>query len=126
MKRKCAFTNKSATKKSCVMPKGYLRDPHNWANKVPCNEEFDKMRKKRIPTELEMQAMEYFHMLEMAKIRVEYFERKLEQIQNKIIEECGEELEQNIKESDIDKAKKIKELDEAMEKFHQNMEEIDI
>lgn len=84
--RKCIYTNEPSTAKDSILPKKIAgQEVHNWSNHVPCSQEYKDFKKDRAPTELEMQAHEAFHNLEMAKIRVKYYENLLSEIQAKIL-----------------------------------------
>jgi len=83
--RKCIYTGKNAESKDNVIPKKILeKEIHNWANKAPVNTEYKNDKQDRLPTELEMEANEIFHRLELAKLRVSYYEAKLLEIQGNI------------------------------------------
>lgn len=83
--RKCIYTNKDARSKDSILPKEVLGEEiYNWAAQVPCNTEYLDQKVGKIPSELEMQANEIFHLLELAKLRVVFYEQKLQTIQDKI------------------------------------------
>ena len=63
-----------------------LDELHNWANNVPINTEYLELKGNRMPTELEMEASETFHLLELLRLRVKFYENKLAEIQSKINE----------------------------------------
>ena len=84
----CIYTGKEAKSKDSVIPKKYLNDEemHNWANKSPVNCDYKAKKQDKLPTELEMQANEIFRLLELAKLRVIYYNAQLSEIQQKITE----------------------------------------
>jgi len=83
--RKCIYTNKDARSKDSIIPKETLGEEiYNWTSQVPCNSDYLAQKQSKQPTELEMQANEIFHLLELAKLRVVFYEQKLLAIQDKI------------------------------------------
>jgi len=88
MTRKCVFTGKVAKSKGRTIPimVSTLDELHNWANNVPINTEYLELKGNRMPTELEMEASETFHLLELLRLRVKFYENKLAEIQSKINE----------------------------------------
>jgi hypothetical protein len=128
--RKCVYTNKDAKAKDSVIPKKILKDEiHNWSNNVPVSEEYKTLKSDRLPTELEMQANEYFHLLELSKLRVRYYEEKLEEIQKEIteklviVEKKGKTKKEMKKDKEIKKAHKQQELQtEIEEKINSTLE----
>ena len=86
-KRPCAFTGTKTIVKKRVIPKKFLSEDEmtNWCNYAPSNEIYRNFREDKLPDELEMQANEVFCQLELARLRVAYFEAKLEKIQNQIL-----------------------------------------
>jgi len=77
--RKCIYTGKDSDAKDRILPD----NPFNWANNAPTTKEY-KEKKSKYPTELEMQANETFHLLELARNRVIFYEEKLKEIQENI------------------------------------------
>ncbi len=106
MSRKCIYTNKEAKSKDRVIPKSKIGDElHNWCNFVPVSSGYKDIKKDNMPDELEMQANELFKMLEMAKLRVVYFEEKLKEVQEKLKPRVKtEEKEEEKKERQIKQA----------------------
>ena len=96
MTRKCTYTGKEAVKKDKVLPKNLVSDSeiHNWANSSPVSEEYKNKKLGNMPTELEMQANEFFYMLELARLRVNYYEKKLESVQKLINKKRAERKHQ--------------------------------
>ena len=123
--RKCIYTGKDSDAKDQVLP----NNPFNWTNKVPTTKEY-KEKKGKLPTELEMQANETFHLLELARNRVLFYEAKLAEIQENIKksdpntekeEKIQEKPQKNIqktsrKDMEIKKAIEEKEILEESEK----------
>lgn len=91
--RKCIYTGKEAKKTDKVIPKNGGDVDHNWANSVPCSEEYKKIKDLRQPTELEMEANRIFKKLEISRMDVEYYEKQLQEIQAKIVKSIGIKLE---------------------------------
>lgn len=79
---------------------------HNWANRAPANSEYLKNKQNRLPTELEMEANRIFHLLELARLDVVFFEEKLKEIQQEM---------NKVKEQQIDQSYHIKDLAEGLE-----------
>lgn len=103
--RKCIYTNKEAKSKDSTIPKHLLGEEiHNWAIQVPANTDYLTQKKDRIPTELEMQANEIFHLLELSRARVVFYEAKLASIQEQILKDYKE-----LPKSEKPKSEKIKE-----------------
>lgn len=83
--RKCVYTGLTAKCKDSLIPKNILgNEIHNWTSEVPCNIFYKEIKKEREPNELELMALEYFYLLEVAKIKVKYYEGKLREVQEKI------------------------------------------
>ena len=104
--RRCIYTNKDANTRDTVIPKDRGNVLHNWANRAPANSEYLKTKQDRLPTELEMEANRIFHLLELSRLDVVFFEEKLKEIQVAIDEN---------KKDQIDKSYHIKELDESLD-----------
>jgi hypothetical protein len=103
--RKCIYTGKDSNAKDQVLP----NNPFNWTNKVPTTKEYKNSKNGNLPTELEMQANETFHLLELARNRVLFYEAKLKEIQDEIGGcETPEPVQKlsKVSKSDTSKAKK--------------------
>ena len=83
-RRKCVYTGQDSNDKDSVIPRHLIKDEHNWSVYVPTTSDYKQQKIDRQPTELEMQAVETFHLLEMAKLKVEFYEAQLANIQNQI------------------------------------------
>lgn len=83
-KRKCVYTGQESNDKDSVIPRHLLKDSHNWASSVPTTTDYKNNKIDRLPTELEIQAAEVFYMLEISKLRVEFYESQLNKIQEEI------------------------------------------
>jgi hypothetical protein len=118
-KRKCVFTGLPAILKNSVIPNKVSEDVlHNWANGVPCSEEYSKIKKDRMPDEWELQAVECFQALELSKLKVEFYQNKLNKIQEILKERIPETPKMpNRKRKDIEKAFKLKEVLEESEEM---------
>lgn len=120
-RRKCIFTGLPANSKHKVIPKSCSEDVlHNWANNVPCSTEYELVKKDRMPDDLEIEAMEFFQQLELAKLRVEYYKDKLQKIQDILKTRLREKPDMSSKKrKEIETAIKVKdvleELDEHVE-----------
>lgn len=117
--RKCIYTGRKAGAKDNVLPKYRVGDEiHNWANNVPCSTSYKTYKKDNMPTELEMEANELFHLIELSKLRTKFYEEKLAEIQKVLDKECtvDEITEEDIRNKQIDKAYKEK---EQLEKFEE-------
>ena len=79
--RKCIYTGKDAECTDKVVPKNGGDVDHNWANSAPCSKEYKNKKKLQDPSELELKANRYFYMLELAKQEVEFYTKKLKEIQ---------------------------------------------
>ena len=66
------------------MPRPFLNDDelHNWCNEAPISAEYKEIKKENLPTELEMQLHETFKLLELARLRVKYYEAQLKELQD--------------------------------------------
>ena len=135
MVRKCVYTDKEAKAKDTVLPRSVLgEEAQNWAAKVPCNVEFLSQKSERLPTEIEMQAQELFHLLEMARLRVAYYEAKLAEMQVVIRQKYVEPVKKGVgkaekkKEIEIKKAEVEKliaiDLTEKTEKFFEKKKQL--
>ena len=83
--RKCIFTGLIAKNKNFIVPKILDDDvADNWANAVPCHQEYNDFKKNRLPSEDELEAMKIFFKLEMAKVEMANYTIKLEEIQKRI------------------------------------------
>lgn len=83
-RRKCVYTGQDSNDKDSVIPRHLIKDEHNWSVYVPTTSDYKQQKIDRQPTELEMQAVETFHLLEMAKLKVEFYEAQLVNIQSQI------------------------------------------
>ena len=108
--RKCIYTGKEAGSKDNVLPKEG-DTIHNWANKAPVNAEYKQEKQDRTPTELEMEANRIFHLLELARLDVAFYEAKLKEIQAKITENKQEEIEKAYHIKDL-----VEDFEEKVEK----------
>ena len=81
--RKCIFTGKDSKLKDKVLPRPFLDEDelHNWANEAPISAEYKEIKGQGLPTELEMQIHETFKLLELARLRVKYYEAQLKELQ---------------------------------------------
>jgi hypothetical protein len=74
--RKCIYTNRPAKGKDRIIPKRYLTDQdekHNWTNYAPISWNYRNFKKDRLPTELEFEANELFHFLELAQLKLKFY-----------------------------------------------------
>lgn len=74
--RKCIYTNRPAKGKDRIIPKKYLTnqdEKHNWTNYAPISWDYRNFKKNRLPTELEFEANELFHFLELAQLRLKFY-----------------------------------------------------
>jgi hypothetical protein len=83
-KRKCVYTGQDSNDKDSVIPRHFIKDEHNWSVYVPTTSDYKQQKIDRQPTDLEMQAVETFHLLEMARLKVEFYETQLANIQSQI------------------------------------------
>lgn len=128
MIRKCIYTGKQAKAKDSVIPRAILGDEiHNWAVHAPADHDYLINKSSNMPTELEMQANEIFHLLELHRLRVVYYEKKLEEIQAEIIKNYKEPEKPKLsksekkKEKEIEKAVVLKEVVESTEEKIDNL-----
>ena len=123
--RKCIFTGKRGNTKTSVIPRNKLKnmgEMHNWVNQVPCNIEYKRIKSNNMPDELELQANEYFRLLELAKLRVEFYTTKLAEIQKELQKRLPEKtLKEEKKDKDIKKAIHIRVLMEETEEELDNI-----
>ena len=83
--RKCIYTGKEADSKDNVVPKKELGEElHNWTNKAPVSREYKEDKQDRMPTELEYELNKLFYKLEMAKMDVLYYSKKIEEAQREL------------------------------------------
>jgi len=86
-KRKCIYTGLYSNCKEKIIPSPYVgNEKHNWAINLPVNEEYRHLKDNRMPTDLEIEAHENFYLLELAKIKALYFNKKLENLDKKSVE----------------------------------------
>lgn len=117
--RNCIYTGLPAKTTDKVVPKNGGDESHNWANSVPCSEEYKQIKQRREPNDLELEANKIFKMLELARLEVEALQGRLKENQIKILKQCG--LENPIfkrkkkisKNKEIEMAYKDKELSEV-------------
>jgi hypothetical protein len=83
-KRKCVYTGQDSNDKDSVIPRHLIKDEHNWSVYVPTTSDYKQQKINRQPSELEIQAVETFYLLEMAKLKVEFYESQLAKIQDQI------------------------------------------
>lgn len=135
MIRKCTYTDLEAKSKDTILPKDLLGEEiHNWTSSLPANSDYIQTKQNRLPTELEMQANELFHLLELAKLRVVYYESKLKLIQEKLLssftppkksiipkseKKKEKEIERSIAEKEV-----VESTDKQMEDFFQNKKKL--
>lgn len=74
-KRNCVFTGLPAECKLIVSSK-----KHNWTKAVPCTKKYKELKEKQPITEKEFKLIELFIQKELALLRVEFFENKMEEI----------------------------------------------
>jgi hypothetical protein len=86
-KRKCVYTGQDSNDKDSVIPRHLIKDEHNWSVYVPTTSDYKQQKINRQPSELEIQAVETFYLLEMAKLKVEFYESQLAKIQDQINKE---------------------------------------
>ena len=86
MARKCIYTGEKATSKDTILPPIVLGDDEkfNWNKNAPAHKDYIEKKANKMPTELELEANETFHMLELAKLKVRFYEKKLIAIQKLI------------------------------------------
>ena len=127
MIRKCAYTNKEARDKDSVIPRDLLGDEiHNWAASLPSNHEYLQTKQNRLPTELEMQANEIFHRLELTKLRVIYYEQKLKSVQDEILKTYKEPKKPSVPKTEKKKQEQIEKAiieKEVVESTNENIAE---
>jgi len=84
-RRKCIYTGLPAERTDKVVPKEGGDEAHNWINSVPCSITYkEKVKKRKLPSELEVQAHKTFTMLELARLDVARLEKELIETQKKI------------------------------------------
>jgi len=119
--RKCIFTGRESDCKTRVLPAQFLSpedEIFNWANKVPTCKEYDSVKSNRLPDDLEMLANEYFHYLELARLRVRYYEEKIAEINERLELRLPKEQRMSKKISkDYDKALNLESILETTEKI---------
>lgn len=126
MIRKCAYTNKEAKAKDSVIPRDLLgEEVHNWAASLPSNADYLQTKQNRLPTELEMQANEIFHLLELTKLRVIYYEQKLKSIQDEILKDYKEPKKPPVPKKEKKKQEEIEKAIIEKEVVESTTEEVD-
>jgi hypothetical protein len=127
MIRKCAYTGRDAKAKDSVIPRDLLGDEiHNWTASLPSNPEYLQTKQNRLPTELEMQANEIFHLLELTKLRVIYYEQKLKAIQDEILKNYKEPKKPSLPKAEKKKQEQIEKAiieKEVIESTNENITE---
>jgi hypothetical protein len=109
MVRKCVYTDKEAKSKDSIIPRELLGEEiHNWSASLPSNSDYIQTKQNRLPTELEMQANEIFHLLELTKLRVTYYEHKLKSIQGEILKDYKEPKKSPVPKIEKKKQEEIK------------------
>jgi hypothetical protein len=73
--RKCIFTNLPATAKLTISS-----SKHSWTKTVPCTKEFLQSKKNNKLTDVEFKLIELFYLKEIAHLRVEYLQNKMEEV----------------------------------------------
>lgn len=73
--RNCIFTNLPATAKITISS-----SKHSWTKTVPCTKEFLKSKKNNKLTDVEFKLIELFYLKEIALLRVEYLQNKMEEV----------------------------------------------
>lgn len=74
-KRNCIFTNLPATAKLTL-----TSSKHNWTKSVPCTKEFLEYKKSNKLNDLEFKLIETFFQKELALLKADYFENKMQEI----------------------------------------------
>lgn len=116
MIRKCIYTNKEASSKDNVVPRKALGEElHNWANKAPVSKDYKDLKQDRMPTDLEFEANQIFHKLELARLEVAFYEDRLAEIQEKIKEVTKIPEKKSKKDKEIEQMHIEKDLMEVME-----------
>jgi len=116
MSRKCIYTNKEANSKDNVIPKKKIGgELHNWANKAPVSKDYKDLKQDSMPTDLEFEANQLFHKLELAKLEVKFYEDRLAEIQQKIKETTKIPEKKSKKDKEIEQMYIEKEVVEGKE-----------
>lgn len=85
--RKCAYTGLPAKTTDKVIPtKDGGDQSHNWANSVPCSNEYKKIKAMRQPNQTELEAANLFFEIESAKLKLQSLEQKRDVLQAKLRE----------------------------------------
>ena len=112
--RKCVYTGKDANCKDKVIPHDGGDIDHNWANTVPCNSAYKNNKGNRLPTDKEMEINETFKLLELARMKVDFFEKKLKKLQEENVTlKVKKSAKQKRKDKEIKTAYKEKEIKEV-------------
>jgi len=115
--RRCIYTNREAKAKDQVLSKSVFPELlHNWCNSAPVSEEY-KTKKQGSISELEMMANEYFHLLELHEMRVEYYKQRLSEIQSILSKELTDIEEAKAKELNEEEERKKEQEIKAMVKL---------
>jgi hypothetical protein len=124
-KRNCTYTNRPASQKKRVIPDKHLTDQHSWVNFAPVSMDTVDYKKDQLPTDLEFACHETFYLLELAKLRVQFLEAKLKQLQEKIGKTVPELEKRNISnqvERDYKKLEHISQSEEEANKLIEKAE----
>jgi len=92
-KRNCIFTNLPADSKIVVSS-----SKQNWTKAVPCTKKFKESKQNSELTDLEFKLVELFIQKELALLKVEHFENKMNKIRSLLSNDYSFEL----KKQDID------------------------
>lgn len=88
--RKCIYTGKEADCTDKVIPHDGGDIDHNWANSAPCSRSYKVQKGLEEPTELEMQINKAFKMLELAKMDMYFWEKRLKYLQDILQKDVNE------------------------------------
>jgi hypothetical protein len=113
--RKCIFTDQESRCKTRLLPNEIADEElYNWCNTAPVSKEYQELVKlQKLPTDLEVDANEVFHLLELARLRVKFYEKKLLQIQAKIAETRA--LQDKIIDKDLKQHDHVEDLKDSMD-----------
>ena len=115
-RRKCIYTGLPAKTTDKVIPtKDGGDQSHNWANSVPCSNEYKKIKALRQPNQTELEAANLFFEIESAKLKLQTLEQKRDALQAKLREkhqieyyEETLEVEKPVKPKKISKKEQVK------------------
>lgn len=74
-KKSCIFTNLPATAKLVISS-----SKHNWTKSVPCTKEYLESKKNKSLTYVEFKLIELFYLKEMALLKKDFFENKMQEL----------------------------------------------